>query len=143
VLPELIKRLVETGYEKITEGPENVRQFVSELKLPKDVANLLLAQLEETKGGLYKVVTKELREFLTHTSLSDELVKVLTRLSLEVKTEIRFVPSDDARGMPRPDVSARVKVRDEERPERPGQASSPPPEPTAPEADPHTPESST
>ena len=30
LLPEVIKRLMEAGYERITEGPENVREFVQE-----------------------------------------------------------------------------------------------------------------
>ena len=91
LLPELIKRLVEAGYEKISEGPENVREFVREMKLPKEVLALLLAQIDETKNGLYRVVAKEIRDFLEHTNFSEEMAKVLTMLSFEIKTEVRFI----------------------------------------------------
>ena len=43
ILPEVIKRLMEAGYEKISEGPENVREFVREMKLPKEALALILA----------------------------------------------------------------------------------------------------
>jgi hypothetical protein len=108
ILPELVKRVFEAGYERLSEGPENVRHFVSELSLPKDV----LTQLDETKNGLYRAVAKEVRDFLDHTNFADELANVLTKLSFEVKTEVRFIPNDAAKGgRPTPDVKAKVSVK--------------------------------
>jgi hypothetical protein len=107
-LPELVKRVFEAGYERLSEGPENVRHFVSELRLPKDV----LAQIDETKNGVYRAVAKEVRDFLDHTNFADELANVLTKLSFEVKTEVRFIPNDAAKGgRPIPDVKAKVSVK--------------------------------
>jgi hypothetical protein len=112
LLPELIKRVLEVGYGKLSEGPENVRQFVSELKLPKEVLALLLAQLDETKNGLYRAVAKELRDFLDNTNLAEELAKVLTTLSFEIKTEVRFVPNQSRTGVSaKPDVRSKVSVK--------------------------------
>ncbi|MFO0570779.1 MAG: hypothetical protein U0263_34400 [Polyangiaceae bacterium] len=116
LLPELIKRIVEAGYEKITEGPENVREFVREMKLPKEVLALLLAQIDETKNGLYRVVAKEIRDFLDHTNFAEELAKVLTMLSFEIKTEVRFIPNDERL---KPDVRSKVRVKREHRSEPP------------------------
>ncbi len=112
LLPEIIKRLVETGYEKLTEGPENVREFVREMKLPKEALALILAQLDETKNGLYRVVAKEIRDFLEHTNFSEEMAKVLTMLSFEIKTEVRFIPNDERlHAPPRPEVRSKVRVK--------------------------------
>ena len=119
VLPELIKRLLDAGYDKISEGPENVRHFVSEMKLPKEVLNLLLAQMDETKNGLYRVVAAELRDFLEHSNLSDEVAKVLTTLTLEIKTEVRFVPSDASAG---PEVRNAVRIKRDEPADPPDEA---------------------
>ena len=110
VLPELIKRVLDVGYGKISEGSENVRDFVSELKLPKEVLSLLVAQIDETKNGLYRVVAREIRDFLEHTNVSEELSKVLTTLSLEIKTEVRFRPNQPNEA---PDVQTEVKVKRE------------------------------
>ncbi|GMV12274.1 MAG: hypothetical protein AMXMBFR56_04980 [Polyangiaceae bacterium] len=126
LLPEIIKRIVEAGYEKITEGPENVREFVREMKLPKEVLALLLAQIDETKNGLYRVVAKEIRDFLEHTNFSEEMAKVLTMLSFEIKTEVRFIPNDERLGAPpKPEVRSKVRVK------RDGRTEPPPRETTA------------
>jgi hypothetical protein len=121
LIPELVKRVLEAGYEKLTEGPENVRQMMSELKLPKEALGLLLSQLDETKSGIYRAVAREVRDFLDHSNLAEELARALTALSFEIKTEVRFIPND-SRVRPSPEIKTKVNVRRD----RPSQ---PPPEP--------------
>jgi len=94
LIPELVRRLLEVGYEKLSEGPENVRNLVSDLKLPKEGLGVLFSQLDETKHGLYRAVAREVRDFLEQTNFAEELTKVLTTLSFEIKTEVRFIPND-------------------------------------------------
>jgi hypothetical protein len=91
-VPELIKRVIETGIGKIAEGPESLRSFVSDLKLPKEIANYLLLQIEETKNGLHRTVAKEIRAYLEKNDLGDEIARALSQVAIEIKTEIRFVP---------------------------------------------------
>lgn len=112
VVPELIKRALEAGLGRLGEGPDNVKQFLGELKLPKEALAAILAHLDETKSGLYRAVARELRDFLDRTSFADEIAKALTTLSLEVTTKVRFVPNEggSAKG-PRPDIETRVAVR--------------------------------
>src|SRR5215468_8322193 len=119
VLRDTIKRVVETGVEKIAEGPENFRNFVSDFKLPKEIANYLFLQIEETKNGLYRVVAKEIRGFLQQNNLGEEIAKALGHLSVEIKTEIRFVPTDGARSekLGQPEVRSSVQVKSS-RPEK-------------------------
>jgi hypothetical protein len=99
-VPEIVKRAVEravdAGIDRLSEGPENLRQFVGDLKVPKELLHYLYSQIDETKNGLYRVVAKEIRDVLEQTNLADEIAKVLTKLSFEIKTEIRFVPNDAA-----------------------------------------------
>jgi hypothetical protein len=94
VIPEIIKRAVEIGVEKARESPDNVRQFVHDLKLPKEVAHLIFQQIDDTKNGLFRVVAKEIRDFLEHTNFAGELQKLLTTVQFEVNTTIRFTPND-------------------------------------------------
>ncbi|EYF08018.1 hypothetical protein [Chondromyces apiculatus] len=129
-VPEIFKRAVEraveTGMDRLSEGPENLRQFVGDLKLPKELLQHLYGQIDETKSGLYRVVAKEIRDVLEQTNLADEISKVLTKLSFEIKTEIRFIPNEAAirkeeasgdeppksSGLPKPEVNAQVTVKD-------------------------------
>lgn len=137
-IPEILKRVVERavseGASKLAEGPENLRHFVQEMKLPKEVLAYLYTQIDDTKNGLYRVVAKEIRDVLEQTQFADEITKVLTKLSFEIKTEIRFIPNDSVKRdedegdedqaggerrkseapakLPKPDVTATVSVKD-------------------------------
>ena len=94
VIPEIIKRAVELGVEKARESPDNVRQFVQDMKLPKEVAHVVFQQIDETKNGLYRVVAKEIRDFLENTNFAGEVQKLITTVQFEVNTTIRFTPND-------------------------------------------------
>src|ERR1700760_2224387 len=116
VIPELIKRAVEIGVEKAAEAPDNLKEFVGGMKLPREAVNYLLAQVEETKNGLFRVVAKEVREFLEHTNLAGEMQKMLTTVQFEISTTIRFKPNDGLTGdekakMPKPEVKADVQMK--------------------------------
>jgi hypothetical protein len=94
VIPEIVRRAVELGVEKAQEAPDNLKQFVGDMKVPKDIAHYLLAQIDETKNGLFRVVAKEIRDFLEHTNFAGEVQKLLTTVQFEVNTTIRFTPND-------------------------------------------------
>jgi|HubBroStandDraft_1064217.scaffolds.fasta_scaffold63493_1 hypothetical protein len=118
VIPELIKRAVELGVEKAAEAPDNLKEFVGGMKLPREAVNYLLAQVEETKNGLFRVVAKEVREFLEHTNLAGEMQKMLTTVQFEISTTIRFKPNDgragttgDSSKMPKPEVKSEVQLK--------------------------------
>ena len=128
VVKRLIERAVESGVERLSEQPEKLKDFLAELRLPKEVISEILSHVDDTKNGLYRVVAKEIRDVLAQTELADEIAKVLTKLSFEIKTEIRFVPNDrsaESKGeeeddpagterpiLPKPRVKAEVAVRD-------------------------------
>jgi hypothetical protein len=110
VIPEIVRRAVELGVEKAQEAPDNLKQFVGDMKLPKDIAHVLFNQIDETKNGLFRVVAKEMRDFLEHTNIAGELQKMLTTVQFEVNTTIRFTPNDGR--------NARRERRDREGEER-------------------------
>ena len=125
ILKRAVERAVESGATRLAEGPENLRHFVQDLKLPKEVIHYLYQQIDDTKNGLYRVVAKEIRDVLEQTQFADEITQVLTKLSFEIKTEIRFIPNDAAtkktdgdddgeasRKLPKPEVTAQVSVKD-------------------------------
>ncbi|MCS6900150.1 MAG: hypothetical protein RMJ98_10935 [Myxococcales bacterium] len=113
LLRDGVRKAVERGVEQITETPDNLRQFIQDLKLPREVASLMYQQIDETKNGLYRAVAKEIRDFLEQTNITEELVKALTTLSFEIKTEIRFIPNDyrhEGEKPMKPEVKASVRL---------------------------------
>ncbi len=119
VIPELIKKAVIGGVERGFEAQESLRNFISEQKLPREVLTVLLSQIDETKNGLFRVVAKEIRNFLEAVDWQRELQKLLTTVSFEIKTEIRFIPNDSTPDkLGKPEVKAAMKVKRADRDER-------------------------
>jgi hypothetical protein len=97
VVPEGFKRRIEAGVENVMKDGR-LKALMGELKLPKEIANHILAQIDETKHAALAVIARETRLFLEKTNISDELAKLLTQVSFEIKTEVRFIPNDKAKG---------------------------------------------
>ncbi len=98
VFRRVIERALEAGVEKLTEAPENLRDLVNELKLPKEATGYIYDQIDDTKKGVYRIVAKEIRDVLEHINFADEIAEVLTKLQFEVNTTIRFVPNERHEG---------------------------------------------
>lgn len=116
VIPEIVRRAVELGVEKAQEAPDNLKSFVGDLKLPKEIAHYLLQQIDETKNGLFRVVAKEIRDFLEHTNFAGEVQKLLTTVQFEVNTTIRFTPNDGRSKTPARGADAYADDDDEDAP---------------------------
>ncbi len=128
VISEILKRAMELGVEKAAEAPESLKAFMHELKLPKEIGGYLYGQIEETKNGVLRVVSKEFRDFLEHTNLVAEIRKLLTTVQFEVHTTIRFSPNQaksnqveleaEDESLPKPEVKTEVFVKRDERQDR-------------------------
>jgi hypothetical protein len=124
LIPDIVRRTFYAGLGAVFTTEEGIRKLASDFHLPKDITNYLIQQAAASKDELFRVVGKELRAFLENVNISGELQKLLTSLSFEVKTEIRFIPNDQAVAGVKPDIKfgkmsvKRSKKKDE--PEDPG-----------------------
>jgi hypothetical protein len=62
-----------------------------------------------SKDDIMRAAAGEMRVWLEHLNMNEELAKVLTKLVVEVKTEIRFRPTDDGKIVPETTNEFRVK----------------------------------
>ncbi len=119
LIPDLVKKTFTAGMGAVFSTEEGIRRITKEMSLPKDVAGYLADTAGNTKDELIRIVASEVRDFLATVNLSEEIAKILTTLSFEVKTEIRFIPNEEKYGSVKPDVKARVRLkRSEDRPSR-------------------------
>ena len=116
LVPDLVRRTVNAGMGAVFSTEDSLRRLTRDLNVP-NVAGYLGDAAEGTKDKVLEVVAREVREFLSHVNLSDEIARMLTTLSLEVKTEIRFIPNSERYTGVEPDVKAAVRVKRAERPE--------------------------
>ncbi len=111
VIPEMVKKTFAAGLGAFLTTEEGIRRLTKDLSLPKDVAGYLATTAGNTKDEILRIIAREVREFLETVNLSEEVAKMLTTLSFEIKTEIRFIPNDEKYGSVKPDVSARVGLK--------------------------------
>jgi hypothetical protein len=111
LLPDVVKRAVYAGLGAVFSTEEGIRKIASDFHLPKDVANFLIQQASSSKDEVLRIVAQELGKFLSTVNISGELQKLLTSVSFEIKTEIRFIPNDEAVGGVKPDIKRQVAVK--------------------------------
>lgn len=110
-IPDIVRRTILGGIGAVFASEEGIRKIASEVSLPKDVVNFLLQQAGNSKDEVLRVIAKEVRGFLESANLSREMAKLLTQLSLEVKTEVRFIPNDEAVGGVKPDMKQSMSLK--------------------------------
>jgi hypothetical protein len=76
-----------------------------------NVAGYLASSADATKDKVLEVIARETREFLEHINLGDEIAKLLTTLSFEIKTEVRFIPNSERFGGAEPDIKSSVRLK--------------------------------
>lgn len=111
LIPEMVKKTFAAGMGAVFTTEEGIRRIAKDVSLPKDVASYLANTAGATKDEILRIVAREVREFLESVNLSEEIAKMLTTLSFEVKTEIRFIPNEERYGSVKPDVKSRVRLR--------------------------------
>jgi hypothetical protein len=62
-----------------------------------------------SKDDIMRAAAGEVKVWLDHLNMNEELAKVLTKLVVEVKTEIRFRPTEDGKIVPEATNDYRVK----------------------------------
>jgi hypothetical protein len=104
-VPDIVRRAVLTGVGALFMTEEGIRNLVGEMKLPKDALGFLVAQADKTRSEVTRIVSQEVRRFLESETLSREIWKLLTSVTLEVNATVQLKPSGE------PHVKARIKQR--------------------------------
>jgi hypothetical protein len=110
MVPEMVKRTFSAGLGALFSTEENIRKLAKDVSIP-DVAGYLASTADSTKDKVLEIVAREIRNFLEQVNLSEELAKLLTTLSFEIRTEIRFVPNSERYSGVDPSVKASVKLK--------------------------------
>ncbi len=93
-VPEFMRKVAVAGLGALFMTEEGLRAMAGQLKLPKEVLGYILGQAEKTKDEVGRVVSEELRRFLQSEKLRDEVLKLLSGMTVEVKAQIRLVPAE-------------------------------------------------
>jgi len=117
LVPELVKKTFAAGMGAVFSTEEGIRRLARE-NLP-EVAGYIASSADNAKDKVIEVIARETREFLANLNVSEEIAKLLTTLSFEIKTEIRFIPNSERFTGAEPDVKASVRLKRNDRAEEP------------------------
>jgi len=109
LVPELVKKTFAAGMGAVFSTEEGIRKLARE-NLP-DAVGYIASSADGAKDRVFEVIARETREFLSNLNVSEEVAKMLTTLSFEIKTEIRFIPNSDRFTGAEPDVKASVRLK--------------------------------
>lgn len=89
---DFVRRMAAASLGAVVMSEEGIRKVAGQLKLPKEVLGLVLAQAEKTKEDIGRVVIEEVRKFLQSDRMRDEFLKVIAGMTIEVRAEVKLVP---------------------------------------------------
>src|ERR1044071_5285052 len=109
LVPELVRKTFAAGLGAVFSTEEGIRKIARE-SLPEAVG-YITSSADGAKDKVFEVIARETRDFLSTLNVSEEIAKILTTLSFEIKTEIRFIPNSDRFVGAEPDVKASVRLK--------------------------------
>jgi hypothetical protein len=109
-VPESLKKLVLVGASGLLLTEEALRRLLAELKLPKDITSIIIAQSNRSKNEIIRVLSDEVRNVISQLKLDQELKKLLTGLKVHLNMEIEF-ESKDPGDIALPDVRIKPKIK--------------------------------
>jgi hypothetical protein len=114
VVAEIVRRAVIKGNEVVDVTEDSVRKLVGDFPIAKEVADRVSGRFDDYRSDITRLVKEELQEFLQRIDIGTEIQKALTSLSLEVSTEIRFIPNDkkvNSKLLIKPQIKTKTKVK--------------------------------
>jgi len=107
----LFSRLIDSGLELlVSTGENNEKSGIKPLALPKELINYFFSQMDRGKSEIVSMVGREFKRFLEATDLSEEVVKAMSQMSVEVKAEIKFKKNE--KDVPRIKLKTKQKKDD-------------------------------
>lgn len=103
IIPGILRRSIVNALSE-----EGLRGVVTEKNIPKEAVGFVLSQADSTRKEILRIVSREIRTFLENMDFGGEIAKILTTLSFEIRTEVRFIPNEEA---VKPNIRNRVKIK--------------------------------
>ncbi len=79
--------------------------------VPKEAINYILQQTDRGRKEVVRLVATEVGDFLRHTDISSEVVKILTNVQVDVNASLRFKRNPEGRLSTEVDEGSEVKLR--------------------------------
>jgi hypothetical protein len=111
----VVRRAIHVGNEVVDSTEDQFRKLLNDIPVPREVGDRVAHRLDEYKGEMFRIVKQEVHEFLERVDLGAEMQKLLTSVSFEIVTEVRFIPNEKGKqgggsGV-KPEVKSGVRMK--------------------------------
>ncbi len=110
LLGDAIKKVFAVGLGAAFMTEEGVRSYLNDLKLPKEVLNLLLQGANRSKEELVQRVSKEAIQLLKKIDLVKEFSKFAEEHRFKITAEIEIIPKSKSPGASKSESEGSVTV---------------------------------
>ena len=90
---DTVRKAISQGFRAARSGEEKIRGIVTDA-MPKELITYVKGAVDTGREELVRIVSSQTRKFFESIDVGGEVAKILTALSFEIKTEIRFIPND-------------------------------------------------
>lgn len=101
-LSDMMRKAVAAGMGAVFMTEESVRAYVSEAKLPREIARSIIQSSTAAKEQLLQYVSNEVSDLIQKTDLTGFLGRFLEQHEIEIEAKIRFRPTHAAAPHERP-----------------------------------------
>jgi hypothetical protein len=114
LLPDFVRKVVERSLDAVLNNDDERSKLVQSL-IPRELVQSVGEHVDAAKREAVAMVGREMQHFLQNLNVGDELRKILTSVSFEIKTEVRFIPNEDGtlrsevKSSAQPHVGAKAK----------------------------------
>ena len=109
VVNEVVRKAIDKGGVVVDVTEDSVKRVLNELQTGRELTDKVISRLDDVKGEAGKAVRDEITKFLSQVEVSKEVRKVMSGMTMDVHTEIRFRFDDDLgteEGVPAADADA-------------------------------------
>lgn len=96
LLGETLKKVFTTGVSAAFMTEESIRSYLQEIKLPKEILNILIQSANKSKDEITQRVTKEITQIFNKIDWVSELAKFAETHKFKISAEIDIVKKNPA-----------------------------------------------
>ena len=104
---DTFRKAISQGFRSVRSGEEKIRGIVTDA-MPKELVTYIKGAIDTGRDEVVRIVGTQTRKFLEGIDVGGEVAKILTSLSFEIKTEIRFIPNDQKI---KPDIKTTIRPK--------------------------------
>lgn len=92
-MSDTVRKALASGFRSVRASEEKLRGLVGDA-MPKELVTYIKGAVDNGRDEIVRIIGVQTKRFLEGLDVGGEVAKILTALSFEIRTEIRFIPND-------------------------------------------------